>query len=305
MLDALLGLLVIAAAFCFGWLAHLVRSNRVSQRAAMASAVLCSVALILMVLSDWPIEVLAGFWAEHSVLAGMLSSLLLVAIVFLVYERGEQQRQDKLADGLTGAGLGGVVDHMVDVELALAFVSLNREPSVVSPEHWGQWRDPGKPLRWMREGRHLLGTEGDPRLAAVEGNVTAQPWMPELIDQAIRRLLAGMRDWTPLIGSSEAGVETLLIVSRIRSDLMGLSERLVQQDAIPLPPEEVQRMLDLRRRLRVLAACFEDWSGAPTRRSEVLETSVPLVGAGGGFGQQSRTLRERLETVAIGLGFTK
>lgn len=110
---------IVVAAVGIGFVTHKVRTSDLSGRAAFATAVLCFVGLLAMILTDWPSEVLNKFWADHSVLAGMLSSLLLVGLVFLAYERSAQRRQLELADGLSGAGLGGIVDHVIDMRLPL------------------------------------------------------------------------------------------------------------------------------------------------------------------------------------------
>ncbi|GAA3691077.1 hypothetical protein GCM10022376_33490 [Yimella lutea] len=81
-------------------------------------ALLCGAGLVAMIVSDFPLTA-NRFWADHSVLAAMLSSALLVGAVYLAYEYRELERQAELARGLSGTGLAGVVDHMVDLELAL------------------------------------------------------------------------------------------------------------------------------------------------------------------------------------------
>lgn len=300
MLDAVLSLTVIAAAIGIGLLVHRIRLDQLPPWATAAVTIVCGAGLIGMVLTDWPMENLADFWASHSVLAGMLSTLLLVGLVFLVYERAEQAHQDKLADGLSGAGLGGMVDNVVDVETALALVSAPGAPAQLQPSHWAQWDTPGKPLRWLREGRQeILTSEDDPRrLPARLQSAGVPSWAPELVSQSLRRLLSGMRDWSPLIGASQEGTAALLVLSDVRSDLMALQSQLTKGGSVDLSDkdrEAVERALDsLRSRLRVLAICFEDWSGAPVRRSEILETHAPLASDPPEFRSVGRTLHDRL-----------
>ena len=227
MTEFLLSLLVTATAVGVAGLVQLVRKDRLPHGAVLAMTIVCGVGLLAMILTDWPLEDLASFWADHSVLAGVISSLLLVGLVFLVYERGEQSRQGELARGLSGAGAGGIVDHIIDVEVALALLSADKKPSELEPAHWAKWDKPEKPLRWLREGRdEVLNSPAepgrDPRALSVAAEHPLVPWGQQLIDQAIRRLLAAMRDWAPLVGASEDGTAALLLLSRVRSDLMEL-----------------------------------------------------------------------------------
>lgn len=279
MANILLCLVLLVLAIAIGYLVHRLRSGHLPKKITLAITGLCIAALLAMILTDWPLGLLSQFWAEHSVLAGVLSSLLLVFLVFLVYERGEQELQIKLSNELSGAGLGGVVDHVIDLEVALSLLTVPVPPDEFLPEHWRDWRAPGKPLRWLRNGRDILTSELDPRKRAIEPDQLIAPWGPELIDQAIRRLLGGMRDWTPLIGASGDGIAVLLILSEIRRDLMALHDLYPSQGASvsDFDRRKIERSLEtLRTRLRLLAPCFEDWSGAQSWRPEILRSIEPL-----------------------------
>ena len=204
MVDFLLGCFAVAVLVGVAALVHLIRNDRLPNGAMLVVTVGCAAGLLAMILTDWPLENLAKFWADHSILASILSSVLLLSLVFLVYERGEQRRQHQLADGLSGAGAGGIVDHVVDVEVALGLLSSPRTPAELEPESWGSWIEPGRPLRWLRQGRdEILRSDRDPRRLRIDPDQALAPWGRELIDQAIRRLLAAMRDWSPLVGASK------------------------------------------------------------------------------------------------------
>ena len=110
--------------------------------------------------------------------------------------------------------------------------------------------------------------EGDGAMAVIEGNAD---WRLLLIDQCVRRLLSGMRDWTPLIGTSKNGVVALLAISELRKDLMELSVLVEQGHA---GGDEL--LVNLRQRLRVLAYFFEERSGARPHRPEILQSFYPL-----------------------------
>lgn len=311
MTDALLSLLVVVVAVALAAVVWLIRNDRMPHAAVLAATAVCVVGLLAMILTDWPLVNLAQFWADHSVLAGTLSSLLLVGIVFLVYERGEKKRQEELAEGLSGAGAGGIVDHIVDAEVALALLSSPTDPATREPQFWADWATPGKPLRWLRAGRGVIlnsptDPARDPRSVKGTADDPLQPWGRELIDQSIRRLLAAMRDWSSLIGSSGDGTEALLLLSRVRTDLMELYD-LYPDDYQAGSLQDRQRAYELaeqlRIRLRILAAAFEEWSGANTFRREVLPDAAPLPPVLPDFGRTGATLSRRLADTAAALGF--
>jgi hypothetical protein len=283
---------VVAAAAGAGLLTYAVRNNRLLRGPMSAITILCGGAMLAMVLTDFPLEMLNDFWAGHSVLASLLSSLLLVGLVFMVYQHGEQRKQQRLANGLTGAGLGGFVEAVVDVEVALALLSCPQQPDQIQPQHWSGWTSPGKPLRWLRYGRDILTSENDPRNAPVPVDQPIAPWGQCLIDQAIRRLLGAMRDWSPLIGASEDGTEILLLLSDVRADLMKLRGSL-PAGALSAPGA-LSVLTRLRIRLRVLALCCETWNEAPLRE-EIIDTLDLLSQALPEFKTESRSLKKRLD----------
>ena len=74
-------------------------------------------------LTDWPTPEINAFWDEHGVLSGTVQSVLLFGVGLLSYEAGQLRAQERLDESVTAAGLGGIVDHVVDVEVGLAFLS--------------------------------------------------------------------------------------------------------------------------------------------------------------------------------------
>jgi hypothetical protein len=279
--DILLGLAILAVALAIAVVVFLAREGRISSRVLQVMAGLCSVGLLAMLLTDWPSEVLAEFWADHSVVAGVLSTVLLVGIGFLVFEVRDVRQQEDLDRSLTAAGLGGLVDHVVDVEVAMALAFHDVPPDV---NGWDKWDRQQRPLRWLREGRHRLeradgeiGPE-DPRRWGPPGDLTLRGdtlWRRELIDQAVRRILAAIRDWAPVTGRSRNGVQALISLAEIRNDLMRLDRAVGQGDRAGA----ATLVLSIRRRCRVLAHMFECASGVSEPRAEVLTTMHPLGGA--------------------------
>jgi hypothetical protein len=277
MTDILISALILAVAGAIGVVVYLARERRLRPRTVRALAALCGLGLVAMIVSDWPAEVLASFWAGHSILAGILSTVLLVGVVFLVFEDAEQRQQETLDAGLTGAGLGGIVDHVVDAEVALGLLS---RPTPPDDPGWGGWDSDSKPLRWLRNERVRLYRQAvgpgskDPRVHPValpDGEHST--WRGVLVDQAVRRLLVAIRDWSPVIGVSKNGVQALLAISELRKDLMALNVLLSEEQD---PSAALAMLTSLRQRLRILAHFFEAQSGASPCRQEVLLTFHPL-----------------------------
>lgn len=259
MIDAVLSMIVVAVAVVIGVLAGRVRNQRVGKTVALIPAACCLIALLAMVLSDWPLETLDVFWAEHSVLAGLLSSMLPLATAFFLYEYGAIRHEEQLAEGLTGAGFGGIVDSLIDLEVAVALYGSGTKPEACS-DKWSEWKSETKPLRWLRADRHLLAAEKtDPRRLALAAEIESDGWGGVLLDQATRKVVATMRDWTPLISKSTEGTEALLALSHIRQALMHLRSGNGGSAEIE----------NLRLRLRLLARYCEDRSKAPDPRPEL------------------------------------
>lgn len=277
-MDAVQTIVVTGAAALVALLVFLVREQRLTRFWLTVLTAVSGLGLVVMVLSDWPFETLAQFWADHSVLASLLSTILLLALGFLAFEEAEQRRQQQLDTSLTAAGLSGVVDHVVDVEVALALLS---EPVPPDARGWTSWDDQqGKPLRWLRLHRDRLNREGralgdlDPRALppTLPEDATGTAWRDALVDQAVRRLSAALRDWSPVIGVSRNGRVMLVAIATVRKDLMRLPEHLDKGEM----SEAEMLLVELRRRCRLMAFFFETVSDSYPPRPEVLRTFQPL-----------------------------
>ena len=209
-------------------LADRARKQQLTARSAALFAGACAVLLLMLIatdwpLTDWPTPEINAFWDEHGVLSGTVQSVLLFGVGLLSYEAGQLRAQERLDESVTAAGLGGIVDHVVDVEVGLAFLSSPQPPDA----HGWVW-SPGKPLQWLRQGRDRLSRSapdrtGDPRTWPATLPETDEPgWRKELVDQCIRRLLVVIRDWTPVIATSRNGTRVLVAVAELRKDLVEL-----------------------------------------------------------------------------------
>lgn len=98
----------------------------------------------------------------------------------------------------------------------------------------------------------------DPRADAADSYLAVglDQWRVELMDQAVRRLLAGIRDWAPVVDRSRNGVELLITLSFLRNTLVSLPARWDSVSA------EVSA---LRHLCRVLAMHLELHSGTDVR----------------------------------------
>jgi hypothetical protein len=269
-------LLEIGLALAVWRLGDRARRQQLTARAASLLAGLCAVLLLFLIATDWPLTdwapTINRFWDDHGIVGGIIQSVLLLGVGLLSYEAGQLRAQERLDESVTAAGLGGIVDHVVDTEVGLAFLSSPDPPDA----HGWEWA-PGRPLQWLRNGRTRLNRTapdrtGDPRTWPAALPPTADPeWRTELIDQCIRRLLVALRDWTPLIASSRNGTRVLVAMAELRKDLVELQARLGDDR------EAVEGLLlSLRGRARLLAYFLELKSGADPMRAEVLETFDPL-----------------------------
>ena len=270
-------LVEIAVALAVWRLGDKARKQQLTARSAALLAGGCALLLLLLIatdwpLTDWPTPEINRFWDEHSLVTGTLHSILLLGVGLLSYESGQLREQERLDESVTAAGLGGIVDHLVDAEVGLAFLSSSEPPSA----HGWTW-GPGKPLQWLRQGRERLNRNaadrtGDPRTWVVGLPETADPeWRKELVDQCIRRLLVALRDWTPIIATSRNGTRVLVAIAELRKDLVELEARL-DEDRASVEP----LLVSLRARARLLAYFLELKSGADPLRPEVLDRFDPL-----------------------------
>ncbi|SEP88236.1 hypothetical protein SAMN04488583_1346 [Mycobacterium sp. 88mf] len=268
----------------------------VNRRWLVVLAFACGCGLLVVLLTDWPSGVLSKFWADHSVLSAVLSSLLLVGVGFLAFEVHDTRVQSELDDSVTAAGMGGIVDHVVDIEVALALAAAPKPPDHVQ---WGDWSADGRPLRWLRDRRELLNraeaggpSPTDPRRHEPRGQLAdgADPWRTDLIDQCVRRVIAALRDWAPVVGRSRNGQAALVDLGKLRNGLLEVEAALVAGRI----SEACRIMARLRRDCRIMALALEMRSGVEQPRAEVLRTMEPFDDSSQ-FGNWFTRTRARLE----------
>lgn len=244
------GIGVVLAAALYVVIARTARRQRWNRTVLLGLSVLSGAGLVAMVVTDWPGEQLARFWADHSILAAVVSTLLLISVGYLAFEAGESAEQAKLNRSVTSAGLSGMVDHLVDIDIALSMIT-NQQ---LLPEYE---RD-GKPLRWVRPVRERLQADGyaaagKTAKAGSPGPPEAIVWQHDAVDQCIRRIIAGMRDWAALVSLSEDGRTVLKEFGEVRLELMQVQAEFGERRF-----DEVDRHVTmLRKRLQVIALGLE------------------------------------------------
>jgi len=270
--TALIGLVFIGASYGLFWVRRWIRStpaNKSQDVPLRAAALVCLVLFIVVNLSDWPGTVLADFWAQHAILSATASTLPLVGVGYFAFEAHDQRTQDRLDRSVAATGRGGVVDHLVDIDVALALIGW--EHTAVK-RRWPTFDDrEGRPLRWLRQERALIGRDAvgailptDPRRSELPHEARADLWQRDLVDQCIRRVMAGIKEWGPILSRSSDGQQDLIDLGDIRLGLLPLADH-----SRPLSMSDMKKV---QRQCRALALAFEERSGVTEQnlRSELL-----------------------------------
>lgn len=235
------------------------RAGTVPFRVLEWVATACLALLAVVTLSDWPGEWLSSFWAEHSIVGALVSTLLLVGGGLLGLEARGLHEQAKLSEAMAGTAFAGLVSPLIDVDLALALLGGSRAglPS--------GWDAPQKPLRWIREMRD----RGDHHAIWSAPPAARIPELDEaqavaVLDQCIRRVVGSARDWAALAGASVDGRAVLAEYGAIRNDLTSLQALVRSADA-----EAPRRWIALRARVQRTAVALELASGSPRPRPDI------------------------------------
>jgi hypothetical protein len=276
-MTTILGLLsIVAIAAAIVLVVQLARAGRLRPQVLVGLAVVCAVGLFFMIITDWPTEALSEFWRDHSVVSATATAVLLVGIGFLAFEAVDMHHQELLNNSLTAAGLGGLVDHLVDIDITLSLVQRGSPPD---DQRWPGWGQADKPLRWLRADRELLarGTEGEPRPGDPRADQppvvlpeTDIAWRLDLVNEAVRRAMAAMRDWSPVLGRSRLGLRILIKLGGLRMRLLELAESLQDGDL----SKAARHLWALRVECSDMALNMEYASGVRSPRPEVLTAPV-------------------------------
>lgn len=240
----------------------------------------CLVLFLILNVSDWPVGFLAAFWRDHPVVSASAGALLLVAIGYFGFEgherllqaeRDNRERLDQAERDSKVAAVArtGLVDHLVDLDAALSLVLGPREALEGA---WPGWNDAGRPLRWLRHRRALrLDTvggnpgEADPRAIVRPEVIDTAAWRVDIVDQMVRRLMGGIKEWGRVLAASREGQDDLMALGGLRFKLLQLEDELTEA-----PGAAIARADGLRLECRALAWSFEARSNAPRPRRELI-----------------------------------
>lgn len=238
------------------------RRRRWTSRGLSVATTAAVAILAAVVISDWPTDWLNQFWASHSVLAAVGTTALLAAVAFLAFEARETANQEELSRKVTVAGLAGLVDRLIDVDLAVLMVQQGNTVSSYTSD--------GRPLQWLSKTREDLqkaagqgdGHREDPEFA----RALSDEDRADILAQSVRRTVGGMRDWASLVGTSADGREALVSLGEVRIALLEAAGALRCEER-----EVLEHQLNgLRRRVQLLAFIFEKVSSGPLQRPGVL-----------------------------------
>jgi hypothetical protein len=141
---------------------------------------------------------------------------------YLAFEAGESAEQAKLNRSVTSAGLSGMVDHLIDVDIAQSMITCRHVPNEFEAE--------GKPLRWIRPIREELQRgsyqAADDEQSPSSEQIEPAAWRHDIVDQSVRRIIAGMRDWAALVAVSGDGRLVLKRFGEVRLALLQLQSEL-------------------------------------------------------------------------------
>ncbi|MFL6063968.1 MAG: hypothetical protein ACJ72G_04800 [Friedmanniella sp.] len=227
-------------------------------------------------LSDWPVGWLSSFWRDHSILGATIDTLLLGAVIYLSYKAVDLRNQEELDHKIAVAGRAGVVDHLVEVDVALALALAERSKVEDLWHDWNsdEWTRSGKALGWLRRNREIIHTDAgaltqqDPRSWPIIEPLSVEEWRRYLVDQCLRRIMAAIRDWAVVLTRSRDGQLDLIRLGDIRLQLILIDDYLETGQ----PAEAVEAVKECQEACRLLASAFELASKPHSPRPEVVGT---------------------------------
>ncbi len=261
------------AATLGGVIVRALATHRLGRRSNGALALASLAPLVALTASDWPSENLNTFWANHSILTSVLTTALLLAAGWLAIDLRGEHLALEVDDSVTGAGLGGLVEALADIDFALT--ALLADAGVAAH------RTDSKPLRWVRLWRDQQATMGSPPdsgpLTPPGDKVRDHEWRrlaEDVVNECLRRLSGGLRDWAPLLTHTRDGSASLVRAARIRLLLMDIEDLDPTRDRVAATNVVWDR---IRAECRLLALGFELASGASPPRNYLVITGNDLL----------------------------
>lgn len=175
-------------------------------------------------------------------------------------------RQRKLARDISSIGMSALVDPVLEIGLNMWHL-VTRPREVVDAWVLARERKGGvSRLKWdfgqgLREESVVCVIQFPNEAWGTPGLATTAN---EMADQAVRRLMVSLRNWTDLLSRTTLGLEAMVAIGSLRKDLFALSQMSV--------PSEIPRDVAMRRyaecalRAFALALIFEACGGAEKPR---------------------------------------
>lgn len=220
----------------------------------------------------WGRVELSDFWARHTVWATVLVGLLTAGLIYYAWQSAHERTERLVAERISGAGLAGIVDFLVDAEIVLALTGSSKGQGRAILLGGTPVQAPERALKKdvVRAYRERVGTgqSDDVRLKCVEpSDGSIDRWHHDLIDAAVRRVAKAMNEWAPTISQSTYGRDVLFLLAAVRIELVNIANDLQKCGTAT---ELASRVLHVRRKLRFLALFCEYASGADPARSEIV-----------------------------------
>jgi hypothetical protein len=228
--------------------------SHLARQLANVGGIGCLVLFVLINVSDWPGGFLNQFWTDHAIVGATVGTLLLAATVFLIYRFRDQQQQDLVDESIVDAGRTELVERLFEVDVALTLIHASTEPDLC---HRTEWQRVASGLDWLKE--HLGDTkvvvdgswaELDTRLRVHAQRLRPDEWRLPVLDEAVRRVADGVREWGPILLRSRAGELDLVAFANVRVVLEHFAHRLQQGERIDEAAADLQHVV--RRFARVL-----------------------------------------------------
>ncbi len=203
--------------------------SHLARRLANLGGAVFLVLFVMINVSDWPGGFLNQFWLDHAIVGATAGTLLLAATVFLIYRYRDQQQQELLDESIVDAGRTELVDRLVEVDIALSLLCAPAQPALCEDVHE---RVPHG-LEWLKQHRDEAGilvdvswADADPRVRVSAEHENARDWRLPLLDETVRRVADGVRDWGPILMRSRAGERDLVAFANVRLVLVHLDQEV-------------------------------------------------------------------------------